>query len=226
MSARASAGGVKQRGAQAAATGPRPAGTDGSDHAFRQTIDERYQRSASARARLKAVSVVQLRLACVSLMWALAVPWALRKTAVPLPCATAATSLFAAFAGAGAAEATSVAALEKFAKVARSALYVVRRALSTWSRRPLLTPCVTPLRCAQAGLAFVLPRYAKVPGNPATLAFARWLAKKSALSGDAAEAACVAFDNALEASLALLPLMQWYYVAAVRAAIEYKRKSK
>ena len=170
--------------------------------------------------------MVQLRLACVSLLWALAVPWALRTTAVPLPCATAATSLFAAFAGAGAAEATSVAALERFAKVARSALYVVRGTLSMWYKASMLTLCDNPLLRAQGGMAFVLPRYTKVPGNPATVAFARWLAKKSALSGDAATAASVAFDNALEISLALLPLMQWYYVAAVRAAIEYKRKSK
>ncbi len=65
-------------------------------------------------------------------------PWLLGQMAMPLPCATAATAVFAGLAGGSAAEATSPAKLERFAKVARSAVFVVRAAAQQRTR-PSLT---------------------------------------------------------------------------------------
>ena len=68
-----------------------------------------------------------LTLGLLSLAWAVAVPWWAGKTTVPLPCATAATALFCALSGGSAAgPRTTGATLDKFAKLARSAVMLVR----------------------------------------------------------------------------------------------------
>jgi hypothetical protein len=86
-----------------------------------------YKRSAKFKVRLAAVCRAHLTLGLLSLAWAVAVPWWAGKTTVPLPCATAATALFCALSGGSAAgPRTTGATLDKFAKLARSAVMLVR----------------------------------------------------------------------------------------------------
>jgi hypothetical protein len=87
-----------------------------------------YKRAAVFKGRLAVVCRAHMTLALVGLFWAVGVPWLADKTTVPLPCATAATALFCAASGSSAASGrATVQVLERYAKLARSAIMLVRR---------------------------------------------------------------------------------------------------
>ncbi len=71
----------------------------------------------------------------------------------------------------------------------------------------------------------MLPRYAKVPGNPSVGAAARWAVRRLGVEFSTASMAFTWLDNMLEFCLALVALLEWFYAGRVKAALEQRRKS-
>ena len=112
--------------------------------------------------------------------WAMAVPLMLGKTTLPLPCATSVTAVFCAAQGASLAggRASTAQRLEKYAQLARAAIFLVRACARSVKRSCDVNAAAVVSaaqseqhltrapRCHQAVLAFFLPRYKWVPAGP------------------------------------------------------------
>jgi hypothetical protein len=204
----------------------RPAGTDGSDHAYRQTVDERacpgllvlwtrglsccspttpagYKHTADARSRLTAACGFQMQLGFIALVWGLLVPWLVGRTmAQPLPVATAATAILCSSYGIKlAGGVTNAGRLERYQKMTRSALFVCTLTLG-------------------------LPRVSGVPPNPAVNVVARLAARWLGVTREKALPLARGFDTALDCALGCAALRSWSRARGLRRAMEAPRQLK